>query len=468
MNKNESELNRRDFLKKGTSVATLMALMGGVELRADDAKPAAASAEPELTKIPDLPRLNFGIIGMGVQGRAILDTLQHFPQQKEENGPHVIAICDNYKRALTRNSEAAPKAQQYEDYNELLANKDIHAVIVATPTHLHKDIAIAAMKAGKHVYCEAPLAHTVEDAKAIARAARDSVRYFQSGLQERSHPQRQFLLPFVRSGAAGKQVMARAQWHNKQSWQRPSANADREKVVNWRLHSATSAGLAGEIGIHQLDAVTWFWKARPTAVNGFGSILLWNDGRDIPDTMQAILEYPEGARFMYDATLASGFDADYEMYHGVDATIMLRDNKAWMFKEVDAPLLGWEVYARKDQFYKETGVALVANATKQTALGTKATEDSAYPFTALHYCLENFVINAVAINAAVDDYIQLYGDGDQKTMAEQMQTAKQIAFKHHPAATWQDGLEATVIAIKTHEAVMKNTRIKFENEWFEV
>ncbi|MGZ5568865.1 MAG: hypothetical protein ACXWKG_17790, partial [Limisphaerales bacterium] len=65
-------------------------------------------------------------------------------------------------------------------------------------------------------------------------------------------------------------------------------------------------------------------------------------------------------------------------------------------------------------------------------------------------------------------YVQLYGDADQKAMAEQMHAAKQSAFKQHPAATWQDGFEATVVALKTHEAVMKNTRIKFENEWFEV
>ncbi len=467
MNNNESELNRRDFLKKGTSLATMMALMGGIELRADDAKPVD-SAEPELTKIPDLPRLNFGIIGMGAQGRAIADTLAGFPQAKEENGPHLIAICDNYKRQLTRNAEAAPKAQQYDDYKQLLANKDIQAVVVTTPTHLHKEIAVAALAAGKHVFCEVPLAHTVEDAKDIARAARDSVRYFQCGLQERSHPQRAFLLPFVRSGSAGKSVMARAQWHNKQSWRKPSSNPQREKEINWRLDKKISPGLAGEIGIHQLDSISWFWKARPQAVTGFGSIVLWSDGRDVPDTMQAVLEFPEGANLLYDATLCSSFDADYEMFYGGDASIMIRENKAWMFKEVDAPLLGWEVYARKDQFYKETGVALVANATKQTAIGTKATEDSAYPFTALHYSLENFILNASAVTAAIDDYVQLYGDSDQKAMAQQVQQAKQSAFKQHPAAHWQDGLEATVVALKTNEAVNNNTRIKFENEWFEI
>jgi predicted dehydrogenase len=463
MNQNESELNRRDFLKKGTSLATMMALMGGVELRAEDAKPAS-SAEPELTKIPDLPRLNIGVIGVGVQGRAIVDTLQAFPQEKPENGPHVIAVCDNYKRALTRNAEAAPKAQQYDDYKQLLANKDVQAVVVATPTHRHKDIVIAALNAGKHVYCEAPLAHTVEDAKSIARAARDSARYFQCGLQERSHPNRAFLLPFIRSGAGGKPVMARAQWHSWQSWRKPSSNP----AQNWRLDSKVSTGLAGEIGIHQMDVVSWFWKTRPKAVSGFGNKMLWDDGRDIPDTIQAIFEYPSGANFIYDASLATGFDADNELYYGTDATIMIRDNKAWMFKEVEAPLLGWEVYARKDQFYKETGVALVANATKQTALGTKATEDSAYPFTALHYCLENFLLNTIAVNAAIDDYVSLYGDSDQKAMAQQMQQAKQLAFKQHPAANWQDGLDATVVALKTNEATMKNTRIKFENEWFEV
>src|SRR5205085_2609900 len=119
--------------------------------------------------------------------------------------------------ALKRASNSAPKAKQVSDYRQILDDKTIQAVIVATPSHLHKEIALAAIQAGKHVYCEAPLASTIDDARAIAKAARANPKiYFQSGLQTRSEPQRHFLLPFIRSNAMGTFLMARCQCHRKQ------------------------------------------------------------------------------------------------------------------------------------------------------------------------------------------------------------------------------------------------------------
>ena len=121
----------------------------------------------------------------------------------------------------------------------------------------------------------------------------------------------------------------------------------------------------------------FFWSLEPFP--GFsqtiGQINLWDDGRTVPDTIQALFEFPRGVHLVYHATLTSSFDNAYEMYHGNDSTIMMRDSKAWMFKEVDAPMLGWEVYARKDTFYKEQGVALVADATKLAAQGLDPAAD---------------------------------------------------------------------------------------------
>ena len=241
----------------------------------------------------------------------------------------------------------------FSDYRKVLESKAVQAVLVATPSHQHKEIVLAALQAGKHVYCEAPLANTIEDAREIAQAAKNSPKLnFQSGLQMRSDPHRHFLVQFLRAGAMGKPVRARAQWNRKQSWRRTSPNPDREKELNWRLDGKVSLGLAGELGIHQMDVVSWFMNTRPMAVTGFGSLIQWRDGRDVPDTVQAIFEYPNGVQFGYEATLANSFDSDYEMFYGTDSAVMLRGNKAWMFKEVDAPLLGWEVYARKDEFYR--------------------------------------------------------------------------------------------------------------------
>jgi predicted dehydrogenase len=450
MNFTENNLlgvNRRDFLKSG-SFATLMTMLGGVQL--------FAQGVPEEPK-PAGPKVKTGIIGLGAWGREILSTLNRLEQAE------VAAICDTYPAFLRRSATSAPKAAQTEDYKTILDNKEIKAVIVATPTYLHKDIAIAALKAGKHVYCEAPLAHTIEDARAIALAAREAKKQvFQTGLQMRADPQRHFLLPFIRSGALGKMVMARAQWHKKQSWRTASPNPEREKALNWRLSKATSLGLMGEIGIHQIDQACWFLNARPTSVIGFGSNTFWrDDGRDVFDTIQAVFEFPGSVRLSYDCTLANSFDADYEMYYGTDAAVMLREHKAWMFKEVDSPLLGWEVYARKDAFYKETGIALMAGGSKQTSLDDNALKQQAMP-TPLEKGLEAFLRTANDLSSAEEDFIASYGD-DPAGLLEHL-----AKVKRERAAGYLEGFHAAVTAIKANEAIVSGQKVTFQKEWYEL
>jgi predicted dehydrogenase len=262
-------------------------------------------------------------------------------------------------------------------------------------------------------------------------------------------------------------AMARAQWHKKMSWRAASPNPERERDLNWRLRQATSSGIMGEIGIHQLDMATLFLNARPVSVTGYGSLIHWNDGRDVPDTVQTIIEYPNGVRLIYHATLANSFDADYEIYYGSDAAVMLRENKAWMFKEVDSPLLGWEVYARKDTFYKETGIALVANATKLAAQGEKPVEEAPFTNTPLFYALEAFLTNANEMTTTVEDFTASFNINDKAALEKALE--KQVAGIHmEPYATWHDGYGATVVAIKANEAVVKGQKIAFQSEWFEL
>jgi len=448
-NENLPEFNRRNFLKN-TSLATVMAMMGGVELRAEDAPKPAASGEQPLTKRPVGPAVKFGVIGLGPWGREILNELALLP-----NAP-VTAICDTRSGAFRRAGETAPKAEKFEDYQKVLASPEVEAVVIAAPTPEHREMALAALQAGKHVYCEAPLANSIDDVKAIGRAARDAVKLvFQPGLQERSHPQRYFLLPFIRAGALGENIMVRAQSHQNKSWENSP----------WRLDTKTSAGLMGEVGIHQIDAVTWFLRKRPTAITGFGSQMCRKGGGDVADTVQGVFEYPGEVRFLYDATLCNSFDKDYEMYYGTQSAVMVRDAKAWLFYEPDAQLGGWEVYARKDSFYTETGIALTANATKQTAIGTSATAgNSTAPFTPLHYALEAFTANVGLVGPAVKDFVDLYGDGDLKALADIRKALK----LYGEAATWQEGVDATILAIKANEAVVEQKKITFEKELFDI
>ncbi len=449
------DFNRRDFLK-GSSLATLMTLMGGTPLVAP-----ALRAEEKAVKTQSGKPLKVAVIGCGIWGREILNTLAQLPSAD------VAGVCDTYPAMLRRVRDVAPKAKQTADYHELLADKEIPSVIVATPSHLHKDIVLDALKAGKHVYCEAPLAQTIEDARAIAKAAKDAVsQYFQAGLALRSDPQRLFLLPFLRAGAAGRTVQARTQWHKKGSMWRTSPNAEREKAQNWRLKKETSPGLMGEIAIHQLDNVAWFLDARPSAVTGFSSTILWTkDDRDTPDSVETIYEFPKDALVNCEVSLCNSFDADYEMIYGTDAAVMLRGNKAWMFKEVDAPLLGWEVYARKDTFYEETGIALVANATKLVAQGDKPREEAPFTSTPLYYALDAFLYNSDVVLYGVKTFVESFGADDKEGLVDAL---KQMTVNNKPAATWRDGFDATVMALKGTEAAWKKGRIELSEDLFNV
>jgi predicted dehydrogenase len=441
--------NRRDFLRGG-SVAALMTMLGGVELIAETADSGASDIK--FTGVP----VKTAIIGLGGWGRELLTGLLTIPEAE------VAALCENYPAFLKRAGNLAPKAKQVKDYNAVLSDPEIKAVLIATATHQHKDIALAALKAGKHVYCEAPLANTIEDARAIAVAAKSAkAQVFQSGLQLRCEPHRHFLLPFLRAGATGSPVMVRAQWHKKLSWRASSPNAEREKALNWRLDKNLSTGLAGEIGLHHFDQAGWFLNAMPTAVTGFGAIRFWNqDGREVPDTIQAMFEFPGDVAFHFDATLASSFDASYELFHGSDSTVMIRDNRAWMFQEVDARLQGWEVYASKEKFYKSTGIVLMAGASKSVKTAAVVEEDPEN--STVKSALSTFMKNAYDLDLKVSQAKDAFGD-DADAIAEQVATVKRRS-----APGFLEGYRATVMGILANEAVVGRKRMELKPQVFEL
>ena len=370
----------------------------------------------------NLNDVHLGIIGYGPQGRNITATLARVP------GARLAAICDTYAPMLRRAQRDVPGATRHEDYREILDNAEIQSVIVATPTHLHHDIVIDALDAGKNVYCEAPMASTIADAKSIAEAARNAPdQIFQVGQIYRSNPQHRSVFQFMRSGAIGKPALARGQWHNKTSWRRASPSPERVRELNWRLDPAISTGLIGEAALLQMDVAYWVLGELPNSVHGFGQVAIWKDGREVPDTIQTIFEFPSGLHMIFSATLASSYEDAYEVYSGSESTIVFRDRgKAWMFKEVDSLMLGWEVYARKDKFYKESGIALLSNATQLDAQNVDPTEDDPNVETPLWYAMQEFMDN------------HAFGP-------------------YPPAANWERGLEAAAIAITANQAIVERT-----------
>jgi len=123
-------------------------------------------------------------------------------------------LAPSHKKAL----EIAPSAAALADARALIDRADVEAVVVATPSHRHREIAVAALAAGKHVYCEAPLAASLDDARAIAGAAKGSRCVFQGGLQGRANSLYRHVGQFVKSGVLGTPVMASVHWARKVLW----------------------------------------------------------------------------------------------------------------------------------------------------------------------------------------------------------------------------------------------------------
>ncbi|MCC7494571.1 MAG: Gfo/Idh/MocA family oxidoreductase [Fimbriimonadaceae bacterium] len=413
----EETFSRRDFVQTTAAAGALMFTVAAHAQQAADGPPASLA-----------------VIGTGTWGKTILRNLAR------QKGASVKGVCDTSEPALKAAGELAAGATAVSEYRKLLDDPAISAVVVATPSHLHKPIVLDALAAGKHVYCECPLASSLEEAKAIAQAGVAAKTIFHSGLQLRTNPLHVHTRKLHMASSAGEPIAARAQWHRRESWSKAGAggDAERAKALNWRLYKETSSGLLGEVGIHQIDFLTWMMKKRPVSVTGSGDIRAWKeDDRDVFDTVRVVFDYPNGVNLVYDATLGNSFDGVYEMVQATQGTLLTRETRAWLFKESDAPLLGWEVYARQDKVGDEQGLVLVANSTKLLEAGEEpskhANEDKN---GALYYALEAFT-NAI------------------RTSGE-------------TACGPERGYEATVVALTAAQAAVSGESVKFASSMFDL
>ncbi|HYD02309.1 MAG TPA: Gfo/Idh/MocA family oxidoreductase [Phycisphaerales bacterium] len=365
------KMDRREFLAAAGGLAAVSLLPSVL--------PAAVRLDQPLT---------IGLIGVGRQGRAILTELATMESVK------VVAVCDTDDNRLTSGKSRAAGADGFADYKAMLSTvKALDAVIIATPTHQHRQIAEDCIAAGKHVYCEAPLAHTAADAQAIARAAAgmsSGKKVFAVGFEGRANPVYQLARSFFRTDAFNDMIAMRAQFAQKTSWRFSAPDADRERRQNWRLDKGVSTGMIGEIASHQLDVAHWYRGQLPVSVRATGGIRLWNDGREIADTVHAAFTYEDGAVFNWFGTLCSSFLGREEIFIGSSSTIKLGWSHGWMFKESDAPTQGWEVYANKQQFHNDVGITLIAGATKLAEQG-KLKDGVGLPNSSLYYSLESFI-----------------------------------------------------------------------------
>ncbi|MEZ6243249.1 MAG: Gfo/Idh/MocA family oxidoreductase [Phycisphaerales bacterium] len=347
----------------------------------------AAAIVPNLARAArpsGMAPVRVGVVGMGRQGRSILAELSVI------EGVELAAVCDVDERRLAAAQRRAADAATFASIDDLLRADAADAIIVATPTHTHREVATRAIEGGRHVYCEGPIAHTMDDAVAIARAARATDKVVAAGLQGRSNPVYDLARTFARSDSVRHVVAMRAQHNEKTSWVSPASDQTRYGELNWRLDPERSTGLAGEWGTQQFDVFHWYLGRYPVRVIGHGSIQEYDDGRKVHDTIACTLIFKDGSALQYGATLANSYEDQYEVFYGTNAAIKLAWSHGWMFKEADAPTQGWEVYANRQQFHKDEGITLIAGATKLAEQG-KLKEGVGLPHSSLYYALENWI-----------------------------------------------------------------------------
>jgi predicted dehydrogenase len=193
-----TNLTRREFLKQATLGAAAFSF-GILTARANQQE-----------------KVRLGVIGTGAQGQNLLRQLMSLPNAE------VVALCDIYAPHRIGALEiAGEQTQAYRDYRALLERRDIEAVVIATPLHLHAPMSIDAMQAGKHVFCEKAIAYSLEEARAMARTARETRRILQIGHQRHYNPIYEQAYRLIQEGAIGRITHVRALWHRNGNWRRP-------------------------------------------------------------------------------------------------------------------------------------------------------------------------------------------------------------------------------------------------------
>lgn len=312
----QGEVTRRDFLKTAAGTTALVVFP---HVR-DSVPPTAASPSSVV---------NYGIIGTGTEGCTLLRALTRIP------GAHCVATCDIYPPNQKKGIETAgSNPQLHEDYRQLLDRKDIDAVLIATPLHLHTGMLLDALSADKHVFVEKTMFFKEGEEKPIREAATAHPKQvLQVGLQRRSDLLYQCAMDMVRAGAVGKVMFVRAQWHRNNDWRRPVPDPKYERLINWRMYREYSGGLMAELASHQIDVANWAIGAEPVSVLASGGIDYWKDGRETCDNAQAIFEYPGGQKMIWSSILCNAHYDFCEQIMGDRGTIEITLGKGLFYSE---------------------------------------------------------------------------------------------------------------------------------------
>ncbi len=327
----EFKLNRRNFVK-GAAVASTFLPSFNI-LHAED-----------VTIGPKDDQINVALIGFGAEARVLSASLVRIP------GVRVTAVCDIWKfqcqQAKQFFKSYGMTVNTYEDYKEMLSKEDknIDAVVVATPDWMHCEHTCACLRAGKHVYCEKEMSNRLELAAEMCRVQKETGKLLQIGHQRRSNPRYRHCFENVVPHMLGRITTAYAQWNRtlapffsvkrppKQEILTKYGYENAEQYLNWRWFYKYGGGSMVDLGSHQIDLFIWAWGVPPSSVRAVGGKDAFDPPRMAYDRMYCIYEFtmPDGKKneAIYQVISSNARGGFYEQFMGVNASLTIAEISA--------------------------------------------------------------------------------------------------------------------------------------------
>ena len=362
------KLDRREVLA-GLSTVPALGLFGYAWNRQhqyQQAKIQAASAPR--TAPAELKEINVALLGAGAQGQVLTDSMLRIP------GLRFRAVCDiwaeyNQKRVVNSLARFKHEVRGYEDYREMLdKEKEIDAVVIATPDFWHARHAVDCLKAGKHVYCEKEMSITLEGARSMVTAVRETGKLLQIGHQRRSNPRYLHCYEKLLGEAKllGRTVTVSGQWNRAVApdlgaparYAIPDARLkqygfkDMHQFRNWRWYKGLGGGPIVDLGSHQIDIYTWFLGVNPSHVMASGGQLYYDQKtHEWYDTVMAVYDYetPQGpVKAYYQTQTTNGSQGYFENFMGDQGTLLISESEIYgakLYRDPNAP--AWDAWVQK-------------------------------------------------------------------------------------------------------------------------
>lgn len=447
------ELNRREFIATSAAI--------GAGLYVGNKAFGAESADKDV--------INVALLGAGAQGQVLMDAVV----KKKDPNIRFVAVCDIWevnrskvqKRMKAYSSYYGYRDAAYSDYKEMLdAEKDLDAVIIATPDFWHCEHTVACLEKGLNVYCEKEMSNTLEGAKKMVEVQKASGKLLQIGHQRRSNPRYKHCYDKIIAGSdmMGRITTVNGQWNRSKDscedlgWAEDTeideatlnkyGYKDMKQFRNWRWYKGLGGGPIVDLGSHQIDIYSWFLGCNPKSVIAGGGVDYWK-GHEWYDTVMAIYEYETKAgpvRAFYQTLTTNSANGYYECFMGDEGTLLISEasNRGSIYREGWVEEAKWDPWVEKG-FVKKAKKTIVATDVKDAVLDVRESIPAAEYKLPIEFS---------------DPYHQphLFNFFNAIRGTEKLNCPAQI------------GYETAVTVLKVNEAVEKAARIEFRPEDFSV